>query len=105
MRAALLSPFLVSATGVGYERGAYLWVGGAELWAQLWGSWCLPFAWAATWRAMADRRFLWLAGALTAVSTGFYFETGYLAFLGVIVIALVAPGPLRGRLVTARGSS
>ena len=52
---------------------------------------------------MADRRFLWLAGALTALSTGFHFETGYLAFLGVIVIALVAPGPLRGRLVTGAG--
>ena len=43
--AAAVSPFLVSATGVGYEHGAYLWIG-YGLWAQLWASWTLPLAWA-----------------------------------------------------------
>ena len=51
---AMLSPFIVSFTGVGYERGAYLWIGGAEVWTQLVGSWALPFAWASSWRAMRD---------------------------------------------------
>ncbi len=99
--AAMLSPFIVSFTGVGYERGAYLWVGGAEVWTQLVGSWVLPFAWAASWRAMRDARYLWLAGALTGLTVALHFMSGDLAFLGIIVVALVADGPLRRRLVRA----
>jgi hypothetical protein len=96
--AAMLSPFIVSFTGVGYERGAYLWIGGAEVWTQLVGSWALPFAWASTWRAMRDARYLWLAGGLTGLTVALHFMSGDLAFLGVIVIALVAGGPLLRRL-------
>jgi hypothetical protein len=96
--AAMLSPFIVSLTGVGYERGAYLWIGGAEVWTQLVGSWALPFAWATSWRAMRDARFLWLAGGLTGLTVALHFMSGDLAFLGVIVIALVAGGPLLRRL-------
>jgi len=96
--AAMLSPFIVSFTGVGYERGAYLWIGGAEVWTQLVGSWALPFAWAASWRAMRDARYLWLAGALTGLTVALHFMSGDLAFLGVIVVALVAEGPLLRRL-------
>ncbi len=98
--AAVLSPLLASVPAVGYERGAYLWVG-FGLWAQLWGSWALPFAWAVSWRAMGDARFVWPAAALVATATALHFETGYLAFLGVVVVALAAAGPLRRRLLKA----
>jgi Bacterial membrane protein YfhO len=100
--AAVVSPFVVSHTGVGFERNAYMWIGGAEVWTQLLGSWALPFAWASTWRAMKDARFIWVAGALVGLTVGLHFMCGYLAFLGVIVLALAADGRLRKRL--ARGA-
>ncbi len=99
--AACLSPLVASHTGVGFEQGAYLWSGGAEVWAQLWASWVLPFAWATTWRAMRDRRYLGLAVALIALTVALHFETGYLALLGVMVMAFAGPGRLRPRLARA----
>jgi len=96
--AALLSPFIVSFTGVGYERGAYLWIGGAEVWTQLVASWALPFAWASTWRAMRDPRYLWVAGGLTGLTVALHFMSGDLAFVGIIVVALAAEGLLLRRL-------
>jgi Bacterial membrane protein YfhO len=96
--AALLSPFVVSSTGVGFEHGSYLWIGGAELWTQLLGSWALPFAWATTWRAMKDSRFIWVASALIGLTVGLHFMCGYLAFLGVFVLGLAADAPIRARL-------
>ncbi|HYA45875.1 MAG TPA: hypothetical protein VED59_09715, partial [Acidimicrobiales bacterium] len=98
--AAVLSPFLWSVPAIGYERSAYLWIG-YGVWAQLWASWALPFAWASTWRAMRDPRYIWLAGGLAGVTTALHFETGYLAFLGEIIMALAAAGPLRQRLTRA----
>jgi hypothetical protein len=50
--AAAISPFVVSFTGIGFERGAYSWSGGAEVWTQLFGSWALCLGWALTWRAL-----------------------------------------------------
>jgi hypothetical protein len=102
LAAALLCSFMVSHTGIGFERGAYSWTGGAEVWTQLLASWTLPFAWASTWRAMRDLRFAWLASALVGLTIAFHFESGYLGLLAVVVIALVAPGPLPRRL--ARGA-
>lgn len=102
MVAAIISPFIVSAAGVGFERGAYSWVGGFEVWTQLFGSWVLPFAWAATWRAFKDARFMWLAAALVSTTVALHFLCGYLALLGIIVLALVGPGRWRRRL--ARGA-
>jgi Bacterial membrane protein YfhO len=96
--AALLSPFVVSFTGVGFEHGSYLWIGGAELWTQLLGSWALPFAWALTWRAMKDARFLWPAAGLIALTVALHFMCGYLAILGVFVLGLAAEGRWRARL-------
>ena len=96
--AAILSPFVVSFTGVGFEHGSYLWIGGAELWTQLLGSWVLPFAWAATWRAMKEARFIWVAAALIGLTVGLHFMCGYLAFLGVFVLGLCAEGRLVARL-------
>ena len=85
--AAVVSPFVMSIPGIGYERGAYLW-SGYGVWAQLWGSWALPFAWAATWRAVRQPRYLWMAGALIAITAALHFETGYLAFLGLVAVVL-----------------
>ena len=95
--AAVTSPLLMSVPSVGYEHGAYVWIG-YGLWAQLWGSMGLPFAWAATYRALNDRRFLLPAGAAVALTASLHFETGYLAFGGVIVLAIFAAGPWRRRL-------
>ena len=102
LAAALLCSFMVSHTGIGFERGAYSWTGGAEVWTQLLASWALPFAWASTWRAMRDARFAWLAAGLVGLTVAVHFESGYLALLAVMVFTLVAPGPLRRRL--ARGA-
>jgi len=102
LAAALLCSFMVSHTGIGFERGAYSWTGGAEVWTQLLASWTLPFAWAATWRAIKCPRFIWLASALVGLTVALHFESGYLGLLAVIMITLVAPGPLRARL--ARGA-
>ncbi len=95
--AAVLSPFLVSATGVGYERGAYLWIG-YGVWAQLWASWTLPLAWAFTWRSLDDRAFLAPAALMTALTIGMHFETGYLALLAILVFPFMAPRLLLERI-------
>ena len=105
LAAALLCSFMVSHTGIGFERGAYSWTGGAEVWTQLLASWSLPFAWAATWRAMKDARFMWLASALVGLTVALHFESGYLGLLAVIMITLVAPGALRRRLAGGRWCS
>ena len=41
----------MSATGVGYEQKAYLWIG-YGVWTQLWASVTLPLAWGFSWRAI-----------------------------------------------------
>ena len=98
--AAVLSSLLVTVPGVGYEHKAYIWIG-FGVWAQLWASWTLPLAWAFTWRAIGDRRFLAPAALLVALTAAFHFETGYLAFLGVVVLPFVVPSDLRSRLQRA----
>ena len=52
---AAMAPFLMSATGVGYEQRAYVWTG-FGVWTQLWASWTLPLAWGWSWRAIRDGR-------------------------------------------------
>ena len=98
--AAMLSPFVSSATGVGYEQISYLW-SGYGLWSQLFAMWTLPLAWACSWRAIEERRFVIPAAVLVAATTAFHFETGYLAFLGIVVFVLVRPSELLRR--AARG--
>jgi hypothetical protein len=97
---AVVAPLLHSVPGIGYEQHAYLWAG-FGVWTQLWGSWALPFAWALTWRAMADRRFIAPAAGLTAVTAAFHYETGYLAFAAILVMPFLAWADLRARLVRA----
>jgi hypothetical protein len=82
--AGVLSPFISSATGIGYEQASYLW-SGYGLWSQLFAMWTLPFAWACSWRAVDERRYLVPAALLVAATAALHFETGYLAFLGVAV--------------------
>jgi len=96
--AAVLAPFVVSFTGTGFEQNAYSYIGGAELWTQLFGSWALAFAWASSWRAFSDRRYLWLAAGLCGLTIALHFECGYLALLGVMVMALAGRGSLLQRL-------
>lgn len=96
---AVLAVFVVSFTGTGFEQNAYAYIGGAELWTQLFGGWALAFAWAASWRAFCDGRYLWLAAGLSGLTIAFHFECGYLALLGIMVMALAAEGRLLGRLV------
>ena len=88
--AAMLSPFISSFTGVGYEQISYLW-GGFGLWSQLWAMWTLPFAWALSWRAVDERRFVVPAAVLVAATAAFHFQTGYLAFAGLVVFVLARP--------------
>jgi Bacterial membrane protein YfhO len=95
--AAALSPFLVSVPGVGYEQKAYLWVG-FGLWAQLCGSWALPLAWATTWRAMTDPRFLLPAATTVSVTIALHFETGYLALGAVLLMPFLCSEELPIRL-------
>jgi hypothetical protein len=94
---AAMSPFLVSATGVGYEQHAYLWTG-FGVWTQLWAMWTLPLAWGYSWRAIRDGRGYLRAVLLTALTLALHFETGYLALSVVLVWPLVAGRPLVTRL-------
>jgi hypothetical protein len=98
--AAAVAPLLASVPGVGYEQHAYVW-NGYGIWSQLWASWALPFAWALSWRAMTDKRFLAPAAALVALTAAFHFETGYLAFAAVVIFPWLVRRDLRHRAVRA----
>lgn len=94
---AAMSPFLVSATGVGYEQHAYVWIG-YGVWTQLWASWTLPLAWGFGWRAIRDGRGYFRAVLFTALTVALHFETGYLALSVLIVWPFVGGRPLVARL-------
>jgi hypothetical protein len=88
---AAMAPFLVSATGVGYEQHAYVWTG-YGVWTQLWAMWTLPLAWGYSWRAIRDGRGYFKAGLLIVLTVALHFETGYLALSVLLVWPFVA-GP------------
>lgn len=94
---AAMAPFLVSATGIGYEQHAYIWTG-YGVWTQLWAMWTLPLAWGFSWRAIRDGRGYLKAVLLTALTVALHFETGYLALAVLLVWPLVAGRPLGARL-------
>jgi hypothetical protein len=94
---AAMAPFLMSATGVGYEQHAYVWIG-YGVWTQLWASWTLPLAWGLSWRAIRDGRGYLTAVLFTALTIALHFETGYLALSVLLVWPLVAGRPLVTRL-------
>ena len=94
---AAMASFLVSATGVGYEQGAYV-PAGFGVWTQLWAAWTLPLAWGWSWRAIRDGSGYFRAILLTALTVALHFETGYLALSVLLVWPLVAGRPLVTRL-------
>ena len=106
--AAVLSPFLSSVTGVGYEQAAYLWIG-YGVWTQLFAMWTLPFAWAYGYRAVSSGRSYFPAVAFSALTIAFHFETGYLALIGLGVFCVIEPRALllrvRRALVVAAGAA
>ena len=93
LAAGLLSPFVSSATGVGFEQVSYLW-SGYGLFSQLFAMWTLPFAWAFSWRAIDERRFTGLAAVFVGATAAFHFETGYLAFAAVAIFVFVRPSQI-----------
>jgi hypothetical protein len=95
--AALISPLLSSAPGLGYEWSSYVWRGSGT-WAQLWGMWALPLAWGLSWRAVAKGERLWLAALVLAITVCLHLLTGYLALLCLGVFVLVTPSEFLVRL-------
>jgi hypothetical protein len=94
--AALVSPLLVSAPGLGYEAGSYTWQGYGA-WTQLWGMWLLPFAWGLGWRAVARGRSVAAAALVMALTVAVNLITGYLALVSLAVWVLVRPAELLRR--------
>ncbi|HEY3774532.1 MAG TPA: YfhO family protein [Solirubrobacteraceae bacterium] len=90
---AAIAPFLVSATGVGYEQHAYLWTG-YGVWTQLWAMWTLPLAWGWSWRALRGGHGYGRAVLATALTVALHFETGYLALAVLLCWPLIAGRPV-----------
>ncbi len=95
--AAALSPFLASAAGIGYETKAYVWVG-YGVWTQLWASWTLPLAWGFSYRALKSLRFALPAVFFIMVTVALHYETGYLAFVPLVVWPFITPSDAWRRL-------
>ncbi|HSZ35636.1 MAG TPA: hypothetical protein VK773_00990, partial [Acidimicrobiales bacterium] len=98
--AALISPLLTSAAGIGYEDMAYIWRG-YGVWTQLWASWTLPIAWGFTYRALSSLRAIFPAVLFIALTIGLHFETGYLALVPLVIWPFIAPADLWRRLARA----
>ncbi len=92
-----VSPFLASAAGIGYETKAYVWVG-YGVWTQLWASWTLPLAWGFTYRALSSLRFVLPAVFFIMLTVALHYETGYLAFVPLVVWPFLVPSDLWRRL-------
>ncbi len=95
--AAAVAPFLASAAGIGYETKAYVWVG-YGVWTQLWASWTLPLAWGFTYRALSSLRAALPAVFFIMLTVALHYETGYLAFVPLVVWPFIVPSDLWRRL-------
>jgi hypothetical protein len=99
--AAAVSPLLASSPGIGYEDMAYLWRG-YGVWTQLWASWTLPLAWAFSYRALdarhSIRRSVLPAVFFIMVTVALHFETGYLAFVPLVIWPFLVPSDLWRRI-------
>jgi Bacterial membrane protein YfhO len=95
--AAAVAPFLASSAGIGYETKAYVWVG-YGVWTQLWASWTLPLAWGFTYRALSSLRGAFFAVLFIMLTVALHYETGYLAFVPLVVWPFIAPSDLWRRL-------
>jgi hypothetical protein len=99
--AALCAPLVASVPGMGYEWGTYVWRGSGA-WAQLWGMWALPFAWALSWRAVSGRGRCWPAALVVGLTVCVHLLTGYLALVSLAVwVVVAAPRSWWRRLVRA----
>ncbi len=98
--AAVVAPFLMSAAGIGYETKAYVWVG-YGVWTQLWASWTLPLAWGFTYRALSSRRAALPAAFFIMLTVALHYETGYLAFVALVVWPFIVPSDVWRRLIRA----
>ena len=85
--AAVLSPWLLSQPGYGYEASSYTWRG-LGVWAQLWAMWLLPIALGLAWRAVDERRHLTLAVLACGGVICLHLQTGY-SLLLVVALAVV----------------
>ncbi len=95
--AALLSPFIVSTIGVGFEAKAYVWVG-FGVWTQLWAMLCLPLAWGYCWQAISEGRRYLPAITFASLTVMLHFETGYLALIPILVFPFLTPSSLKPRI-------
>jgi hypothetical protein len=98
--AAALAPLVASAAGLGFEWGSYVWRG-SGVWAQLWGMWALPFAWALGWRAVSRRGGMAPAAIAIGLTICFHLLTGYLALLALGVWVVIVPTGFGRRLLRA----
>lgn len=95
---AAMSPFVFSVIGVGYEQGAYVWIG-YGVWTQLWASMTLPLAWGLSWRAIRDGRNFLPAVVATALTVALHFETGYLALFPLLFWPFAIRRPFMPRIL------
>ncbi len=95
--AAAVAPFLASAAGIGYETKAYVWIG-YGVWTQLWASWTLPLAWGFTYRALSTLRGAFFAVLFIMLTVALHYETGYLAFVPLVVWPFIVPSDLWRRI-------
>ena len=100
LAAAMLAPFVSSWTGIGYEQVSYFWIG-FGVWSQLWAMWMLPLAWAFSYRAVNEGRYVFCATSAIAATAALHFETGYLAFFGVLVALVMQPSEVKRRCIRA----
>jgi len=97
---ACLGSLVVSASGTGYEFGAYVWAG-RGFFAQLWGMWLLAFAWAACWRAVRGRLNLVWAAAAVGAAFVCHFALWPFLLLGIAAPVVVRLTGLAWRLLRA----
>jgi Bacterial membrane protein YfhO len=98
--AAVLSPFMVSAVGVGFETKAYVWTG-FGVWTQLWAMITLPLAWGYCWQATSEGRRYLPAIGFASLTVLLHFETGYLALIPLALLPFLTPSALAQRLKRA----
>jgi hypothetical protein len=98
--AAVLSPFIVSTIGVGFETKAYVWTG-FGVWTQLWAMVTLPLAWGYCWQAVSEGRRYMPAVAFASLTVMLHFETGYLALVPIALFPFLTPSDLKPRVARA----
>jgi hypothetical protein len=98
--AAAAAPFIIGSTGVGFEQVTYLF-SGFGVWTQLWAMWTLPLAWAFSWRAVSERKYVLPAVLFVSLTAAFHFLTGYLAFIPLALWPFIKPSEILRRILRA----